>query len=186
MEELKAATKEDNVSKILIFDIDDTLIKTNAKIKVVKDGKVIKELSPAAYNDYTWHEGESFDYSSFDDIYFLKTGTLTKYWDTLKREYKKGTQIAILTARSRPVMVRKFFASHGIDIDKDFIFCCGYSKYPWKGSTQIKKAKTIEHLIKMGYETFVFFDDNKGNLESVKKLENEYKDIKIILNHVIV
>ena len=170
-------------NKILIFDIDDTLIHTNATIKVIKDGKVIQELSPADYNNYEWHEGESFDYSNFDSLFFLQTGVFTPYWNTLKREYEKGTHIAILTARSRPAMIRKFFLKHGVDIKKELIFCCGYSKFPWKGTTQYKKAKSIEHLMKLGYKIFVFFDDDDNNLKSAKTLETKFP-IKIITKHV--
>ena len=74
-------------NKILIFDIDDTLIYSNATIYVVKDGKRIKELTPAEYNEYVWQEGESFDYSNFDSSKLLNSANFTKYWDTLKNEY---------------------------------------------------------------------------------------------------
>lgn len=170
-------------NKILIFDIDDTLIYSNATIYVVKDGKRIKELTPAQYNEYIWQEGESFDYSNFDSSKLLNQANFTKYWDTLKREYAKGTHIAILTARGKPVMVRKFFLNNGIDIKDDLIFCCAYSKFPWKGTVQYKKAKVIEYLMLLGYNTFVFFDDNLNNLKSAKQLEELYPAIKIITVH---
>ncbi len=171
-------------NKILIFDIDDTLIYSNATIYVVKDGKRIKELTPAEYNNYVWQEGESFDYSNFDSSKLLNSANFTKYWDTLKREYAKGTHIAILTARGKPAMIKKFFLNNGIDIKDDLIFCCAYSKFPWKGSIQYKKSKVIEYLTLLGYNTLVFFDDNLHNLETAKQLENLYPLIKIITVHV--
>lgn len=170
-------------NKILIFDIDDTLIYSNATINVIKDGKVIKTLTSAEYNDYNRQEGETFDYSNFDSSHLLRQANFTPYWDTLKREYAKGTHIAILTARSRPVMIRRFFLDNGIDIKEDLIFCCGYSKFPWKGTTQAKKTKVIEYLMLLGYDTFVFFDDNINNLESAKQLEELYPAIKVITIH---
>lgn len=170
-------------NKILIFDIDDTLIYSNATIYVVKNGKRIKELTPAEYNEYVWQEGELFDYSNFDSAKLLNKASFTKYWDTLKREYTKGTHIAILTARGKPAMIRKFFLNNGIDIKDDLIFCCAYSKFPWKGPIQYKKAKVIEYLMLLGYNTFVFFDDNINNLKSAKQLEELYPSIKIITVH---
>ena len=170
-------------NKILIFDIDDTLIYSNATIYVVKDGKRIKELTPAEYNDYVWQEGESFDYSNFDSSKLLNSANFTKYWDTLKREYAKGTHIAILTARGKPAMIKKFFLNNGIDIKDDLIFCCAYSKFPWKGPIQYKKTKVIEYLTLLGYNTLVFFDDNLYNLEMAKQLEDLYPSIKIITVH---
>lgn len=170
-------------NKILIFDIDDTLIYSNATIYVVKDGQRIKELIPSEYNEYVRQEGETFDYSNFDSSKLLNQANFTKYWDTLKREYAKGTHIAILTARGKPAMVRKFFLKNGIDIKDDLIFCCAYSKFPWKGTVQYKKAKVIEYLMLLGYNTFVFFDDNLNNLKSAKQLEELYPSIKIITVH---
>ena len=170
-------------NKILIFDIDDTLIYSNATIYVIKDGKRIKELTPAQYNEYIWQEGESFDYSNFDSSKLLNSANFTKYWDTLKREYAKGTHIAILTARGKPAMIRKFSLNNGIDIKDDLIFCCAYSKFPWKGPIQYKKSKVIEYLMLLGYNTFVFFDDNLNNLKSAKQLEELYPSIKIITVH---
>ena len=32
----------------------------------------------------------------------------------------------------------------------------------------------IKILANAGYNTFIFFDDNEGNLQSAKKLESEY------------
>ena len=37
---------------LTIFDIDDTLFKTNSKVHVKKDGKTITKLSPAEFNSY--------------------------------------------------------------------------------------------------------------------------------------
>jgi len=170
-------------SKILIFDIDDTLIYSNATINVMKDGKIVKELLPAEYNEYIKQEGEYYDYSNFDSSELLYKANFTPYWETLKREYAKGTHIAILTARSKPVMVRKFFLNNGIDIKDDLIFCCAYSKFPFKGSIHEKKAKVIEYLMLLGYETFVFFDDNMNNLKSAEQLEELYPSIKVITVH---
>ena len=170
-------------NKILIFDIDDTLIYSNATINVMKDGKVVKVLTSVEYNDYLKKDGEYFDFSNFDSLLLLREANMTPYWETLKREYEKGTHIAILTARSRPTMIKKFFLEKGIDIKDDLIFCCGYSKFPWKGTIQYKKTKVIEYLTLLGYNTLVFFDDNLYNLEMAKQLEDLYQSIKIITVH---
>lgn len=171
-------------NKILIFDIDDTLIYSNAHIWVVNEnGERIKELTSAEFNNYIIQPGESFDFSCFDSFNLLRQANFTPYWETLKREYAKGTHISILTARSRPYMIRKFFLENGIDIKDDLIFCCGYSKFPWKGTIQYKKTKVIEYLMLLGYDTFVFFDDNIYNLKSAKQLEELYNSIKIITVH---
>lgn len=158
--------------KLLIFDMDDTLIHTKARVGIRK-GDDVRWISNAEFNDYQLKKGETFDFSEFDDPAILNKSTFTKYWDTLKREYNKGTHIAIITARAIGKEIRKFFLRNGIDIKKELVFAVGDPKYPFQGTIQEKKAQTIELLNKIGYDTFVFFDDNEANLEQAEKLEHK-------------
>lgn len=164
--------------KLLIFDVDDTLIHTTASILVMKGDKPIKKLTNAEYNDYRLKPGEWFDYSEFDDPKILRKETFTKYWDTLKREYAKGTHISILTARSIGSEIREFFLHNGIDIKPQLVFAVGDPKLGLTGSVQDRKAKIIGDLALLGYKTIVFFDDNEGNLQTAKALEKKF-NIKI-------
>jgi len=50
---------------LTIFDIDDTLFRTTAQIKVVKDGKVVRSLNNQQFNTYQLQPGESFDFGEF-------------------------------------------------------------------------------------------------------------------------
>ena len=164
--------------KLLIFDVDDTLINTTASIWVMKDNKPIKKLSNSEYNNYRLKDGEWFDYREFDDPKILHKETFTKYWDTLKREYSKGTHISILTARSIGDEIREFFLNNGIDIKQQLVFAVGDSNMGMTGSVQDRKAKIIGELALLGYKIMVFFDDNEGNLNAAKALEKKF-NIKI-------
>ena len=164
--------------KLLIFDVDDTLINATASIWVMKDNKPIKKLSNSEYNNYRLKDGEWFDYREFDDPKILHKETFTKYWDTLKREYSKGTHISILTARSIGDEIREFFLNNGIDIKPQLVFAVGDSNMGMTGSVQDRKAKIIGELALLGYKTMVFFDDNEGNLNTAKALEKKF-NIKI-------
>lgn len=170
-----AGTKSE---KLLIFDLDDTLIRTSAKIWVMKDDEHIKTLTNAEYNDYKKKPGEWFDYREFNDPKILSRETFTRYWSTLKREYHKGTHISIITARNDASMIRRFFLKNGIDIKDELVFAVGNPRLGLVGSVQEKKAVIIRELVALGYHTLVFFDDNEGNLEAAKALEKEL-DIKI-------
>jgi len=167
-------------NKILLFDVDDTLIRSDIKVKVVKDGKTVARLSSAEYNSYQLKDGEKFDYSEFQSEELLnQKSTFLKYWDTLKREYQNGTHIGILTARNNCDMFYKFFKNHGIVIKKELVFAIGDPKLQLKGRTiEDCKAEVIKRIIDWGYDTIVFFDDNTANLEAAKKLEKKY-DVKI-------
>jgi hypothetical protein len=172
-----AGTQSD---KILLFDVDDTLIKSDVKVHVIKNGEVIKKLSSTEYNSYKLQPGESFDYSEFEDEDILNNRSVfLKYWDTLQREYKDGTHIGILTARSNKDMFYRFFKSNGITIKNELVFAINDPKLGLKGSTvEDRKAEVIKRLAKWGYRTMVFFDDNEANLKTAKKLEKSC-DIKI-------
>ena len=54
--------------KVLVFDIDDTLIKSNARIFVRKNGEVIKTLNSQEYNEYVLQPDEKFTYEEFEDL----------------------------------------------------------------------------------------------------------------------
>lgn len=172
-----AGTQSD---KILLFDVDDTLIESDVKVHVIKNGEVIKKLSSTEYNSYKLQPGESFDYSEFEDEDILNNRSVfLKYWDTLQREYKDGTHIGILTARSNKDMFYRFFKSNGITIKNELVFAINDPKLNLKGSTiEERKAEVIKRLAKWGYRTMVFFDDNEANLKTAKKLEKSC-DIKI-------
>lgn len=165
--------------RIILFDVDDTLIHTTAHILVRKNGKVVKRITNAEFNEYVLQPGESFDFVEFDDPKILDNEEFTPYWNTLKREYKKGTHIGILTARGDTDMIYKFFKKKGIDIKYQLIFAVGDPKLKLNGAIAERKADIISKLVKLGYKTFVFFDDNESNLQSAKQLENRY-NIKVV------
>jgi FMN phosphatase YigB (HAD superfamily) len=160
-------------NKIILFDLDDTIIDTIAEIGVVKGGKVIKRLPNAEFNDYVLGPGESFDFGEFDDPILLDQSPFTKYWNTLKREYRKGTHIGILTARSDCRMIKEFFLKNGIRIKDELVIAINDPSLGLKGSIQEKKTEAIRILAGVGYDNFIFFDDNEPNLKSAKALESQ-------------
>ena len=173
-----AGTKSD---KILLFDIDDTLISSDVKVHVMKDGKLVRKLSSSEFNNYHLKHGEEFDFCEFNDEELLNSRSyFLKYWNTLKREYNEGVHIGIITARSNAEMFHKFFINNGIDIKRELIFAINDPSLKLDGDTiEQRKTNAINRLIRWGYKTFVFFDDNKDNLKTAKELESKYKNIHI-------
>ena len=156
--------------KIILFDVDDTLINTTAGIWIKKNNKYIKRLTNKEYNDYILNPGEELDFKEFEDRELLSKETLTKYWDTLKREYYKGSHIGIITARGSIDMIYNFLLKNGVKIKKELIFATDDSKLGLSGTVQQRKAEVISILYNYGYRNFIFFDDNEGNLKSVKNI----------------
>lgn len=165
--------------RIILFDVDDTLIHTTAQIIVRKNGKFVRKISNSEYNEYVLKPGEYFDYEEFDDPKILNNEEFTPYWNTLKREYRKGTHIGILTARGDVEMIDQFFKRKGIDIKSELIFAVGDKRLGLAGSISERKSAIISKLVSLGYKTFVFFDDNETNLSSAKQLERRF-DIRVV------
>lgn len=156
-------------NKILIFDIDDTLIKSDAKVFVKKNGVVVKKLDTQEYNTYKLKRGESYSFEEFDDLNIMLDAELTPYFKTMEREYRKGVHISIITARSGARMIHDFFMKKAnIDIHPKLIFTTGDD--PSAIPVSEKKAKCIRTLVKYGYDTLVFFDDNIDNLNDVREM----------------
>lgn len=166
-------------NRIILFDVDDTLVHTTAKIGVMKHGKLIKLISNTDFNEYNPAPGEEFDFSEFDDPTILDGESFTKYWSTLKREYRKGTHIGILTARSDCDMIYNFFKKKGIEIKRELVFAISDPALKLSGSVAERKSAIISKLAWLGYRTFIFFDDNEKNLKIAKDLEKTY-NIKVI------
>lgn len=169
-----------NSSKVLVFDIDDTLIKSNAKVFVKNGDTVVRTLDSQEFNDYKLNTGETFSFEEFRDLDILLKSEIKPYFYTMKREYERGVHISILTARGDKDMIHKFFLKKaGIDIHPDLIFATGDDTS--NISVSEKKAKCIRTLANYGYRTMIFFDDNIDNLNEVKKMGDKL-NIKI---HVV-
>jgi hypothetical protein len=103
----------------------------------------------------------------------------TKYWNTLKREYNRGTHIGILTARPDKKIIREFFLKHGIRIKDALVMAINDPSLGLEGTIQQRKTEAIRILANVGYDTFIFFDDNEPNLKSAKELEKQL-DIHVL------
>lgn len=172
---------------ISIFDVDDTLVVTKAKIKVY-DPHEDKEyaLSPAEFNDYERKSHHHVDFSEFDDADILMNGRPIEWvLKILVNTMNKQKAVGIITARGDKQLIIDFLKKHGVRINPAFVFAVnpeGSSKY--KGSNAERKQQAFEELIEMGFKNFRFFDDNLDNLEYAKKLEDKYPDIKVELKHI--
>jgi phosphoglycolate phosphatase-like HAD superfamily hydrolase len=167
----KLAMKKSN--KIILFDIDDTLIKSDAKIYVLNEyNQIIKKLTPAEYNTYVCSDGEHFGYDEFDNEKILNEAKLTKFWNEMIHLYNKGYHIGIVTAREDKEMLIRFFLQHGIDINRHLIFAVGGEDCKFKGRIQDRKRQVIEHLSARGYKNFCFYDDNEKILNEVAKMRD--------------
>jgi hypothetical protein len=179
---LREARIKGKVSDTLaVFDLDDTLIISSAKIQVLdtKTGKVIKSLTPAEFNFFKPTSKHALSFSDFEDFEILKQASfITHVLEQLQKFYNSGIHVAIVTARSDSKMIRDFFLHNGIDIHSDLVIAVNDPKEKLSGNIAERKKEALHRLVEDGYKDLIFFDDNDDNLRLAKEVEKE-KDVKV-------
>jgi cytidyltransferase-like protein len=171
------AFSKDN--SIIIFDLDDTLVVTNAKI-LVKDALTGEtfDLTPQEFNEYEKEPHHEVDYNQFNDANILKAGRLVDWvLSILRSAYESGTAVGIITARNNKDLVREFLLSHGIDIHPKLVYAISDPEFEFEGTIAEKKREAFRKLIAKGFKHFTFYDDDRKNLELAKSLEKEFSEI---------
>ena len=161
-------------NRLIIFDLDDTLVKTEAKIKVLnhRTKRVICELTPEQFNQFQQEPHHVLDFEDFDSAEILREGRfIHSIFSKLKYYYNKGVPVSIVTARSSSGLVRNFFLENGIDLHPDLVIAINDPFYGYVGSISERKQRAIMDLIESGYTDLVFFDDNDDNLRLAKDVE---------------
>ena len=167
--------------KIIIFDLDDTLVKTDAKIKILKRGthEVIKELTPQEFNRFKTKKHHLLNFDDFDSPELLRQGKIIHdIFEILKKAYREKTPVAILTARSSSELVREFFLLNGIDIHPELVIAINDPQFKHEGSIPERKKLAIKDLIDLGFKNLIFFDDHDDNLKLAKEAEG-YNDATV-------
>jgi FMN phosphatase YigB (HAD superfamily) len=124
------------LKKAYIFDFDDTLVKTDAKVRVYKDSVLIRILTPEEFNHYIKGLDETLDLSEFTDPRIILQARPYKMWPALKnmdtaiKQGRSTSEIFILTARS-PVAqtaIWNFFKRNGIESERIGVVENGFLK----------------------------------------------------------
>ena len=162
--------------KILIFDLDDTIVVSAAKI-IVTDSKNKKtfELTPEEFNDYERNPKHLVNFDQFRSLEIMKAGKLIdKYFSVLKKNYNKGIAIGVITARDDQEMIYEWLRFHvGFHIDKKLIWAVNDPVHGLEGNIQKRKQDAMKWFIEQGYTDITFFDDDKNNIKLIKQLEKE-------------
>jgi len=169
-------------TSITVFDLDDTLVITDAKIKVcnIVTGNC-HELTPEEFNEYEKHPDHQLDFDDFKSLEIMKAGQLIHYYlKILADAYKIKRAVGIVTARDDREMIYKWMKEHvGFHITRDLIFAINDPIHNFTGSVAEKKQQAFKEIIEKGYKKIQFFDDDNQNLFLVKDLQPEYPDVEI-------
>ena len=184
MKNFKTFLLEAQGKGLTIFDIDETMFITKAKVKVVKNGKVIKKLDNQEFNTYKKKAGEEFDFGEFKDAkVFNRTSTpiarmINKVKAILKNAVRKGSRVIIVTARPNFDNKKLFldtFRKQGIDIDKIYVERAG--NLGGGPAADNKKVIFKKYLNQKIYKRIRLFDDAMSNLKMFLSLQKDYPDV---------
>jgi|TARA_B100000242_G_scaffold191673_1_gene138031 hypothetical protein len=184
MKNFKTFLSEAEGKGLTIFDIDETMFITKAKVKVVKNGKVIKKLDNQEFNTYKKKRGEEFDFGEFKDAkVFNRTSTpiarmINKVKAILKNATRKGSRVIIVTARPNFDNKKIFldtFRKQGIDIDKIYVERAG--NLGGGPAADNKKVIFKKYLDQKIYKRIRLFDDAMSNLKMFLSLQKDYPDV---------
>ena len=174
--------------KLVIFDIDDTLVHTQTKVNVVKDGQVAKELNSHDFTHYKLQPGEQFDFENFRNAhdFFHNSKPIIPMMNQLKHDIATGNKVVMVTARAdfddRELFLDTF-RKYGVDIDRVHVYRAG--NMTGKMQTEEKKKIIIRKLLDQGqYTKAIMYDDAVPNLDSFVELKDEYPRTKFYAWHV--
>ena len=171
---------------LTIFDIDDTMFISKAKVRVknTNTGKV-KELTPQEYNDYKLGNNEVWDYGEFKSSkIFYKTATpiarmIEKAKAIIKNATARGSKVIIVTARSdmdNKDLFIKTFEAHGIPMKNVYVERAG--NVGGKNSAANKTVVFKKYLDTGKYARVRLFDDHMDNLKALLELKREYPQVE--------
>ena len=174
--------------KLVIFDIDDTLVHTQTQVHVVKDGQIVKSLNSHEFTHYKLQDGEQFDFGAFRDAkeFFDNAKPIIPMLDQLKQDIATGNKVVMVTARAdfddRELFLDTF-RKYGVDMGKVHVYRAG--NMTGKIQTEEKKKIIIRNLLNNGqYTKAIMYDDAVPNLESFVELKDEYPQTKFYAWHV--
>jgi len=156
-----------NKTKAFVFDFDDTLASTKARVLVTKYGVPSQVLTPAEYNTYELADGESFDFSEFKNPEFIINGKPLGLIELAKDIHAEGHSLYILTARNEIASsaIAGFLAR--FNITAKMIHCVGK-----ESTTNIAKAKqSVLMTIIDNHDITYFYDDDEANIELASSLD---------------
>lgn len=179
---------EKDASKLVIFDIDDTLVNTDTRVDVVRDGQVVQSLDSHEFTHYKLQPGEQFDFGRFRDAreFFANARPIPPMIDQLRQDIATGNRVIMVTARAdfndRDLFLDTF-RRFGIDMDRVHVYRSG--NLTIKAATEEKKRIMIRHLLgREHYDKVIMYDDATPNLDAFLSLAQEFPWSKFYAWHV--
>tara|TARA_R110000824_G_scaffold396447_1_gene597908 strand:- start:1108 stop:1722 length:615 start_codon:yes stop_codon:yes gene_type:complete len=172
--------QETPITKLRVFDFDDTLTHATARI-VVRDtetGEEIRTLNQGELDTYEETEGEELDFSEFKEVpeETKPIEEIIKIFRNMVEHPSKDRKVMIITARTSDAEseIEDYLENLDIDLgDVEIVGTEGKSKAP-------HIQRELEDLPNIN--NFIMFDDSEKNLTDVREMmEENFPNIKVKL-----
>ena len=174
--------------KLVVFDIDDTLVHTQTRVHVIQGGRVVKSLNSHEFTHYKLQPGEAFDFEDFRNAreFFEKSKPIIPMINQLKQDINTSNTVVMVTARAdfddRELFLDTF-RKYGVDMSRVHVYRAGNMQ--GKMQTEQKKKIIIHNLLKKHqYTKAIMYDDAVPNLDTFMELKAEFPHTKFYAWHV--
>ena len=161
-------------SKLRIFDFDDTLVKTDATVKVTSPSGEVEEYTPAEFSNHKIDEKNKYDFNEFNKV--INPREIKKVTNILRNVLNASgnRDVVILTARDpkSQTAIEDYLSEIGIEPGRLNIVLLA-------SPDPAAKANWIENKIVDGATDILFLDDSGKNIKAVKALGKQYPNVKI-------
>lgn len=171
---------------LYIFDLDDTLVKTDIKVRTYNDDGTVTEYTPSEWNNANIDKTKvKCDFSEFNN---LKPFAFAKYlpaFEILNSLYKLGIDVAIITSRGDSTVIHQWLKIYGnITIPDEMVYAINHPNSDFSITDAVKKKEALKYYHKeYGFNHFIVFDDNEEFLNEMKKAEVECEGITSVITH---
>ena len=179
---------EDAGKKLVIFDIDDTLVNTRTQVTVRHNGRPVHRLNSHEFTHYKLKPGEEFDFGAFRNAaeFARESRPIVPMIQQLNADIATGNRVVMITARAdfddRDTFLNAF-KRWDVDIDRVHVYRAGNDTRPI--AVDQKKADIIRRLLANNqFSKAIMYDDSVPNLESFVQLHSEHPGTRFYAWHV--
>ena len=155
------------MKKAFVFDFDDTLATTTARIRVMNNHGLVTNVQPRDFANFKLKQDEWFDFTEFRDNKLIQEANPTWLMDLAQEVDEEGHDVYILTARedNSADAIAGFLSAFGVH--PKTISCVGGTRE----SIPKRKHDFLFMLIQQ-YDKIYFYDDSADNIEQAPNHEN--------------
>lgn len=164
---------------LTIFDIDSTLMHTDARVYVINKHGHRKALSTEEFAGHKLVPGEEYEWTEFRDakLFYETSKPIRQIWKTATNTLvnvgrRPGSKVIIMTARGEldnTTLFIETFRKHGMNMDNVTVYTVSGAK---------NKKPTICHLLEeTAYSECRLFDDHEENITDFLSLHTEFPNL---------